>query len=122
MQYEKTNRIINYEKYRYNSVSFTNFSNIVLYLFKVKLSIGNKRITWIPRDYDPITSLGMTLKDAVDVLLDLTPKNYLRGPSFDHNGDGTEIWEFIYIWGDNSIPIYIKLKFQDSRFKFFFIS
>lgn len=96
----------------------TKKSNIVLFLFNVKTSVSKRRVEWVPRIYDGITSLGISLNTAMDILGELTPKNYYRGPSADHNGDGTDIWEFIYfIEDEGEIPVYIKIKFQDNHCK-----
>ncbi|WP_442892135.1 type II toxin-antitoxin system MqsR family toxin [Companilactobacillus sp. HBUAS59699] len=96
----------------------TQKANIVLFLFKVKNSISIKHIEWIPRIYDGLLELGMNLDNACDILNDLTPINYYRGPSPDFNGDGTDIWEFIYFLDDDiKCTIYIKLKFQNDSCK-----
>lgn len=96
----------------------TNKSNIVLFLFKVKTALSNRNIEWVPRIYDGITELGLNLDGVCDILNELTPLNYYRGPSLDFNGDGTEIWEFIYFLEDSQdISIYVKLKFQDNYCK-----
>jgi len=96
----------------------TKKGNVVLFLFKVKDSVSRDEIEWVPRIYDGLTSLGLNLDNAHDILSKLTPNNYYRGPSSDINGDGTQIWEFIYfIEEDDKIPVYIKLKFQNNKCK-----
>jgi len=96
----------------------TKKGNVVLFLFNVKTSVSKNEIEWVPRIYTGLTSLGLNLDNAHDILSKLTPNNYYRGPSPDLNGDGTEIWEFIYfVEEDKKIPIYIKLKFQNNKCK-----
>lgn len=96
----------------------TQKANIVLFLFKVKNSISVKKIEWVPRIYDGILDLGINLDGACNILNRLTPSNYYRGPSPDFNGDGTDIWEFIYLIEDDmNAAVYIKLKFQDGSCK-----
>jgi len=72
----------------------------------------------VPRIYDGLTALGLNLNNASDIICELTPSEYYRGPSPDFNGDGTDIWEFIYFLEDEfKIPVYIKLKFQNEKCK-----
>jgi len=96
----------------------TKKENIILFLFNVKMAISNNDIEWVPRIYEGLTALGLNLSNASDIICELTPHEYYRGPSHDFNGDGTDIWEFIYFLEDESrIPVYIKLKFQKDKCK-----
>lgn len=94
-------------------------NDVLLFLYKVKFAISNGKIIWIPRTYSGITELGINLQVAIDIILELTPQEFYRGPSFDHNGDGQMIWEFIYDYNDETCKkhIYIKLKFVDPECK-----
>jgi hypothetical protein len=101
-----------------NGMVVTRKGNIILFLFNVKNAISNGNIEWIPRSYNGLTILGLNLDNASDIICGLTPKEYYRGPSPDFNGDGTDVWEFIYILeSDGKIPVYIKLKFQSEKCK-----
>lgn len=102
-----------------NWMSITTRNNIVLFLIKIKISISKQGIEWVPRIFDGILELEINLKEAVNILQNLTPADYYRGPSPDFNGDGTMIWEFIYEMDSEkqNIPIYIKLKFQNDKCK-----
>lgn len=96
----------------------TRESNIKLFLFNVKSAISNNRLEWVPRIYDGITSLGLNIDNASDIICSLTPSEYYRGPNPDFNGDGTTVWEFIFLLEDEpDIPVYIKLKFQNDMCK-----
>lgn len=57
------------------------------------------------------TSLGLTLEQAKYEILTLKYTHYDRGPSPDHRGDGTEVWEFGKPVEDEMA--YIKLKIED---------
>lgn len=93
-------------------------SNIKLFLFNVKNAISDGDVEWVPRVYTGITSLRLNLINACDIICELTPNEYYRGPNPDFNGDGTEVWEFIYlIEEEKDIPVYIKLKFQNEKCK-----
>ncbi|SDL14372.1 type II toxin-antitoxin system MqsR family toxin [Lacicoccus qingdaonensis] len=75
-----------------------------------KIMIQPGKFIFIKRKYD-FTSLGLTLEQAKYEILTLKYIHYDRGPSSDHRGDGTEVWEFGKpIDGDTA---YIKLKIED---------
>lgn len=89
-----------------NGMVETRKSNVVLFLFNVKNAVLCGNIEWVPRIYDGLTELGLNVDSAIDIIYGLTPTEYYRGPSPDFNGDGTDIWEFIYFSEDDSqIPV-----------------
>lgn len=101
-----------------SQMTITTKNNVVLFLLKVKMSLFNSDIDWVPRIFDGITELGIDLNSAIEILNGLTPEDYYRGPSPDFNGDGTNIWEFVYVSDElKKIPIYIKLKLQNNNCK-----
>ena len=50
----------------------------------------------IPRkkNMDSLYSMGLTPLDIEEIVCNLTPENYFRGPSPDHNFPNEEVWEF----------------------------
>lgn len=48
---------------------------------------------FIPRKFD-FTMLGLNIAGAKSEITSLTYKDYDRGPTKDHNGDQTDVWEF----------------------------
>lgn len=66
---------------------------------------------FVPRKFD-FTMMGLTLEQAKSEIRNLKYVHYDRGPTPDHNRDGTDIWEFGKpIDGDMA---YIKLKITDN--------
>lgn len=75
-----------------------------------KLLQSNRRIEFIPRTLDGITNLGLDIELAKKEILLLTYHNYDRGPTGDHNHDGTDVWEFGVPFEDDEVYIKIKIK------------
>lgn len=69
-----------------------------------------EKFLFVNRRYN-FTSLGLTLEQAKYEILTLKYIHYDRGPSPDHRGDGTEVWEFGKPVEDDMA--YIKLKIED---------
>lgn len=59
---------------------------------------------------------GLTLEQAKDEIKTLKHIHYDRGPTLDHNGDGTEIWEFGKPIDDPNQLAYIKIKMTKEGF------
>ena len=78
-----------------------------------KLLITNNHIHFIPRTLNGITNLGLNIELAKREILTLTYTNYDRGPTLDHNQDGTDIWEFGMPYEDDEV--YIKLKIKEEK-------
>lgn len=98
----------------HNSQSSASIEEINKFLFKYKtLLIKNRGIEFEPRTFDGITNLGLDIELAKKEILSLTYYNYDRGPTPDHNLDGTDIWEFGMLYEDELV--YIKLKIKSGR-------
>lgn len=73
---------------------------------------------FVPRkkNMDSIKEAGLTIKHVKGIIMDLTCKNYYRGPSEDlgSNREGF-VWEFGY--GIEGTDFYIKLKVEKRREK-----
>lgn len=93
-----------------NQTTSINHINRFLVEFKTQISKG---VEFIPRTYDGITVLGLDIDLAVEELMGLTYLDYDRGPSPDHNGDGTEVWEFGKEIED--VQVYIKIKLSNNN-------
>lgn len=57
--------------------------------------------------------LGISFRDAFEMVKELTYKNYFNGPSPDRDFPNEEVWEFGI--QDEPDDIYIKLKFRQSK-------
>lgn len=66
-----------------------------------------------PGTYDGITNLGLNIPHAKQLIKSLKHFHYDRGPTPDHNGDETDIWEFGLPY-ENGL-IYIKLKIDTNN-------
>lgn len=66
-----------------------------------------------PRTFDGITNLGLNIPHAKQIIKGLKYFHYDLGPSPDHRGDGTDIWEFGHPFEDKLI--YIKLKIDANK-------
>lgn len=87
-------------------------NQVRLALFQIKTLINKKQCSFEQqrkKNIDTLAELGILPEDVFDLLLELTPENYYKGPSKDYNTDEKDcIWEFgIKI---NERDIYIKLK------------
>lgn len=56
-------------------------SNIKLFLFNVKNAVSDDRVKWVPRIYNGMTSLGLNLDNASDIICSLTPNEKGALPS-----------------------------------------
>ena len=75
-----------------------------------KTDVSARKFLFVNRRFN-FTSLGLTLERAKYEILTLKYTHYDRGPSPDHRGDGTEVWEFGKPVEDEMA--YIKLKIED---------
>lgn len=88
------------------------------FLDRCREIIENKpeNLKLIPRkkNMDSLYSMGLTPLDIEEIVCDLTPENYFRGPSPDHNFPNEEVWEFKVLYEE--FRIYIKLKLKEEEF------
>ena len=82
-------------------------------LFKIKKAISNGDFRFVEdrrKNMDTLAKLGFLTQNVNEIILQLTYKNYLNGPSDDRDfiEDKKTIWEFGYHIENN--PIYIKIK------------
>lgn len=90
----------------------TEIYKVKLILFKIKMLIGEGKCSFEEqreKNMKTLAALGLLPKDVFQILTELTPQNYYRGPSTDYDTNEIEtIWEFgITLEGQE---IYIKLK------------
>ena len=83
------------------------------FLIEFKTLLSQKGIVFEPRPYNGITTIGIDIPQAEQELYSLTFHNYDRGPTPDHNGDGTSVWEFGKIIEDELV--YIKIKIGNDK-------
>lgn len=85
---------------------------INLILLKIKLLIGEGKCSFgeqREKNMRTLAMLGLLPEDVFEILKELTPQNYYRGPSTDYNtNEPDSIWEFGIILEGREI--YIKLK------------
>lgn len=83
-----------------------------LILLKIKLLIGEGKCSFEEqreKNMRTLAALGLLPEDVFEILMELTPQNYYRGPSTDYNtNEPDSIWEFGIILEGREI--YIKLK------------
>lgn len=91
----------------------TQIENIKKFLNKAKSLIKSGYFDFVPRkkNMDSIKEAGLTIKHVKEIIMDLTYKNYYRGPDDDigSNRHGV-VWEFGY--EIDGINFYIKLKIE----------
>ena len=83
------------------------------FLIDVKLLITQGKVDFIPRPKNNLSKLGINIKIAKEIIVNLTYKNYYKGPKEDDNPMfGGFIWEF----GNNeeTYQIYIKVKIKET--------
>ena len=90
----------------------TELYKVKLILLKIKMLIGEGKCSFEEqreKNMKTLAALGLLPEDVFQILAELTPQNYYRGPSTDYNTNETDsIWEFgITLEGRE---IYIKLK------------
>lgn len=83
------------------------------FLKEVRTKISAGQFTFLMRCTDTLASLGLTVAQAKQEIFGLRLKHYDRGPTPDHNNDGTNFWEFGKII--NGKMTYIKLKIHPKR-------
>lgn len=76
-----------------NKIATKEEINFFLRRVKLIISKDDNEPEFVPRRFD-FTQLGLNIAMAKKELLTLTWRDYDRGPTKDHNGDGTDIWEF----------------------------
>jgi hypothetical protein len=91
----------------------TQIENIKNFLNKAKSLIKSGYFDFVPRkkNMDSIKEADLTIKHVKEIIMDLTYKNYYRGPDNDigSNRQGV-VWEFGY--EIDNINFYIKLKIE----------
>lgn len=95
------------------------YYKVGLVLFKVKVLVTEGKCSFEEqreKNIRTLAALGLLPEDVFQILLELTPENYYRGPSQDYDtGESDCIWEFgITI---EQKEIYIKLKLTDDFVK-----
>lgn len=94
-------------------------SKLRIVLLKIKMLIGEGKCSFEEqrvKNIRTLTALGLLPEDVFQILLELTPHNYYRGPSTDYNTNETDcIWEFGMMIGAREI--YIKLKLTEDFVK-----
>lgn len=89
--------------------------DINLALEKIKDLISEGEYTFIDRGKN-LRSLFkhfLTVRDAIEIILDLNNKDYYDGPKSDYDYSQGEIWEFIK--RVNKTDFYIKLKIEEYK-------
>ena len=93
--------------------AMTDIEEIKRFLNKAKELMKSGAFDFVPRkkNMDSIKEAGLTIKHVKEIIMDLTYKNYYRGPSVDvgSNRQGF-IWEFGY--DIEGTDFYIKLKIE----------
>ena len=82
------------------------------YLFDVKRDISKKKYQFIERkkNIEFLKKYGLTIDDIFNVLLALSPEDYISGPQEDRDTKVGAIWKFKYVLDE--IKIYIKINFN----------
>ena len=83
------------------------------FLDSARVEMRNNRFTFLHRCTEDIIDLGLTISLAKQEIMDLQLEDYDRGPTPDHNQDGTDVWEFGKEVG--GVLVYIKLKIHPIR-------
>ncbi|SCM78703.1 conserved hypothetical protein [uncultured Sporomusa sp.] len=84
-------------------------------LCTIKTAISNNKFRFMEerkKNMETLARFGFVTKNVTDIIMELTYKNYLNGPSNDRDipEDTDSIWEFGY--EVESEPIYIKIKIR----------
>ena len=90
---------------------------VVDFLRRFKKTAQNHGLRLVPRkkNLDAIARMGVTLAAAEEMILRLTPKEYVSGPEKNHDGTSGEVWVFGKEEDDK--VIYIKLKLDGASAK-----
>lgn len=87
-------------------------SKLKISLLKIKMLISEGKCSLEEhreKNIHTLSTLGLLPEEVFQILLELTPKNYYRGPSTDYDTNETDcIWEFGVVIEQKQI--YIKLK------------
>jgi hypothetical protein len=80
------------------------------FLKKLKTAVSQKHLILIGRkeNLETLSKLGLTLKNALDIIYTLTITDYESGPDRDDKGRPGDIWKFTKRLGAKNI--YIKLR------------
>ena len=82
-----------------------------LYLNKVKDCISKNRFSMEPEDKRLLTSLGISYREAIQMIKGLTPQDYVSGPEPDHQNSDQMVYVFGY--AVDECELYIKLTFRE---------
>ena len=74
---------------------------------KQLIAAGRLDVVYRKKTLHALSSIGLTVEDAKDILLELTKENYVSGPSADHTQEG-EVW--VFKKDIEGTRFYIKLK------------
>lgn len=82
-----------------------------IFLLQFKTLLEEGKIEFAPRNNKTSNFLfehELNVEDAYNIIRQLKPSNYFKGPEDDHNGKPGNVMMFLYNYDD--IIIYIKLK------------
>jgi hypothetical protein len=86
-----------------------------LSLFKGAVMIGHLHVKNREKNIQGLLDLGMSAQERTEVMLELTPEDYMAGPEPDDTDQQKEIWEF----GRSleGTDVYMKLQVAQDRTK-----
>jgi hypothetical protein len=92
-----------------------NITDAANFLKRFKEEATLSGIDFIPRraNLNALANLGITISDAEVTVLGLSARDYISGPTQDHDGSAGEIWVFGTVL--NHANIYIKVKLETGR-------
>jgi len=87
------------------------------FLAQLRLAIAEGRYQLVPRkkNLDDIARLGLSVRMAKSIVIELAPEDYLKGPEWDLDGSEGDVWVFGKIIEETQI--YIKLKLEKGNVK-----
>lgn len=96
-------------------LTLATIEQIEAFLLKSKCSINEGELRLIPRkkSLEILNKLGISIKDAITMVEELTYRDYYRGPTDERDPKfpSGELWEFgIELEFDEFVDIYVKLK------------
>ena len=79
------------------------------------INCNKKRIAERDSFMKELVRLGLTVKDAIDIVYSLLPANYYRGPTAERDSEYPpgDVWEFIK--QNDGVELYIKFKIYSTR-------
>lgn len=83
--------------------------------FEARINSGDFCFVHRKKNLDGLARLGITIELAKSIISSLTERDYVEGPSTDHDGSEGEIWTFGKTFGSDEI--YIKLKLEHGKAK-----